>query len=150
MRKRVDKYRRTSSSPLYKKWLGMRMRCYQPQRADYKYYGARGIKICDRWQSFENFIDDMAGSFVEGASLDRIDNDGDYSPENCRWASHREQCLNRRTTNRLVDPNDGSILSLTELACKYGISRGTLSNRMHRSGCADISELIHGRWRRGT
>lgn len=119
MRKRVDKYRRTSSSPLYKKWLGMRMRCYQPQRADYKYYGARGIKICDRWQSFENFIDDMAGSFVEGASLDRID-------------------------------NDGSILSLTELACKYGISRGTLSNRMHRSGCADISELIHGRWRRGT
>lgn len=73
----------------------MRQRVNNPNSYDYKYYGARGIKICDRWNEFVNFYADM-GDKPEGKSLDRIDNDGDYTPENCKWVTHQEQIRNSR------------------------------------------------------
>ena len=79
----------------YRAWTGMRIRCNNPNNRDYKNYGGRGIKVCERWNSFENFIQDM-GNKPAGHSLDRIDNDGDYSPSNCKWSSKTEQQSNRR------------------------------------------------------
>ena len=85
-----------SKHPLYMTWLNMRQRCNNPNRPDYVWYGARGIKVCERWESdFWNFVADM-GERPPGLTLDRIDNELGYTPENCHWETVSNQMKNRR------------------------------------------------------
>lgn len=85
-----------SHTPEYTCWGSMRHRCRNPKSSKYADYGGRGISVCERWNSFENFLADMGRRPTPAHSLDRINNDGNYEPGNCRWATPKEQMNNRR------------------------------------------------------
>lgn len=86
-----------TGSSEYNTWRGMKDRCYNPSCTNYKYYGGRGIKICDRWKdNFVAFLRDMGHKPSPRSELDRINNKGDYTPSNCRWSSHRKNMNNTR------------------------------------------------------
>lgn len=107
----------------------MRQRCLNPSAKSFPGYGGRGIKICDRWlESFENFLADMGPRPSAKHSLDRQDNDGDYTPDNCRWATAREQILNRRNS-RLVEYK-GETRPLTEWCKLTGVSYSAAIQRL--------------------
>ena len=110
-------------------WNGMIQRCNNPKNTGYHYYGGRGVRVCDRWLILENFFDDM-GHRAEGKSLDRIDNNGNYEPNNCRWATNAEQATNKRNTIRLNFY--GTDLSLKEWSKILNIKHHTLQIRVSK------------------
>lgn len=101
----------------------MKARCQNPASISYPNYGARGITVCDRWQSFENFYADM-GDRPRGMSLDRIDVNGNYEPANCQWATPAQQAANQRTTKKVA--LRGEVVSFSEAARRLGISTATM------------------------
>lgn len=109
-------------------------RCRNPNLPNYDRYGGRGIKVCERWYSFENFAADM-GLAPQGRSLDRINPNGNYEPGNCRWSTPKEQLLNRRMTKRFLFR--GQMLPLVEIAEITGISRYTLEYRFNQGWSED-------------
>jgi hypothetical protein len=117
-------------SRTYQAWLSMKRRCYNARCPNYARWGGRGITVCDRWrQSFTNFLADM-GRCPDGYSLDRIDNDGNYEPSNCRWATREQQMRNNRR-NRLLT-HDGRTQCLAAWSKEVGIRFLTLYYRLKR------------------
>ena len=120
-----------SHTKAHRIWIAMRNRCLNPNNASYADYGGRGIKICARWDSYEAFVEDM-GQPEGSMQIDRINNDGNYEPSNCRWATIKDQSRNRRTTKRIV--YKGRALCITEWADMTGISANVLRKRLYEYG----------------
>lgn len=114
--------------PLYRVWKRMKYRCYGKRSADFDRYGGRGITVCERWKDDpQAFIDDMGASYAPGLQIDRIDNDGPYSPENCRWATPTVNSNNRRDTRYIM--HKGKPTPLSFAASDLGLDRVKLWKR---------------------
>lgn len=112
----------------YNVWATMKDRCFNKNAPNYKIYGKRGITICKRWEKFENFFTDM-GKRPKGMSIDRINNNGNYEPENCQWATQKEQCRNTRKNRMLTF--QGKTLCMAEWAERLGINYKCLWKRLN-------------------
>lgn len=130
-----------SGTLIYKRWFGMLSRCYNPASPAYANYGGRGIRVCQEWHLFPNFLADM-GSPMGGQSLDRKNNDGHYScgkcaecatngwPANCQWATKYQQARNKRSTRRITA--FGKTMVLADWSCFTGISVRAIGDRLRR------------------
>lgn len=121
-----------SSSPEYQIWYGIKKRCYNPNYREFHLYGGRGIKMTARWKSFSTFYKDMGARPSPNHSIERIDNNKDYSKANCRWATKIEQTRNRRTSNWLE--TESGRMHLKDIAAKLGRSYYTLYDWAVRRG----------------
>jgi hypothetical protein len=123
-----------SKTRIYHIWRDMRERCTNPKRKQYKYYGARGIKVCEEWDGSNKFINfyrwSLENGYKEDLTIDRIDNNGNYCPENCRWVDMKTQ-LNNKRDNRFIYYN-GQIKTLAQWSEELNISYGTLLSRLIR------------------
>ena len=126
---------------LYRAYSNMKTRCYNPNYFLYHRYGERGIKVCEDWkQSFVKFRDwALNNGYADGLTLDRIDNDGDYCPENCRWTTITKQSNNRRT-NRILTLN-GEKDTMANWARKTGIPYWVIQERLDRKGWSEEKAL---------
>jgi len=127
-----------SSDRIYSIWCAMLSRCTNEKCKEFQIYGARGISVCDRWKSFDCFYEDMGDCPSDSHSIDRIDNDGDYKLENCRWATQSEQCRNKG--NNITFMINGERKTLVEISEDYNMNYSTLYSRI-RSGFS-ISDAL--------
>lgn len=128
---RIIKGKTFYNKPWYNSYRCMMSRCYRERDASYKFYGGRGIKVCEEWhdiQNFEKWVED--NPFSKGMTLDRIDSNADYSPSNCRWATKKEQANNRRNTIEIEWR--GEMHTLGEWAEILNLNQSTLKNRYWR------------------
>lgn len=127
-------------TPEYRSWEAMRARCNNPNNVGYHRYGGRGISVCSQWGAFENFLLDM-GKRPQGTSLDRLDSNGNYCPENCRWATREQQANN---TGRNVYPAAfGITMTVSQWSRLTNIPRGTLGQVMRQG--RDFQEYLLSR-----
>lgn len=127
-----------SSSATYRAHRKMLERCYNPNFLNFEFWGGKGIKVCDRWQGergFENFLEDMEPRPSPAHSLDRIDNDKDYTPENCRWATKEQQMRNR--SNTVFLDHRGFRKPLVEWVEELGLTVAALEHRLKRGWSVD-------------
>ena len=129
IRRNIRKTHGLTNTQEHQAWSEMKKRCNNPNSNTYSYYGGRGIKICERWEhSFENFLSDMGKKPTSQHSLDRINGELGYSPENCRWATKQEQASNRRGNHYLIF--NGEEKTITEWSRIYNISRRAIRYRI--------------------
>lgn len=121
-------YIRQVKNPLYRTWYNMLYRCTVKNNRKHRYQD-RGINVCDRWQSFERFVDDMGTSYSSGMSLERTNNNLGYTPENCRWATAKEQA-NNRSTNRFITHN-GITMTIAQWATYANVKSSTFRQRFY-------------------
>jgi len=119
-----------SGSGSHRSWLAMRVRCSNSNNKDWEYYGGKGVVICARWDRFENFFEDM-GERPEGKTLDRLDPEKAYSPENCRWATPMEQVMNRSISKRVL--KEGVSVSLYDACSSEGLDYETVLKKVGES-----------------
>lgn len=125
----MQKWINPSGTPTYFAWRNMRSRCYNKNDINFWNYGGRGISICDRWrENYDAFVEDM-GLRPDGFTLDRRDSNGNYEPENCRWATYLEQMNNRPSFNRIIEFKDRR-QTLAQWAAEFGITPEGLSYRL--------------------
>lgn len=137
-------------SRLYQIWSTMLKRCDNPKSISYKNYGARGITVCEEWKQFEPFMEwAIENGYQDHLTIDRIDNDGNYCPDNCRWSSVKEQANNRRTC-RFINYN-GKTQTMKQWAEETGIRMGTLYRRLvylnwsvEKALTAKVRKMKHG------
>lgn len=138
-----------ANPPEYKAWRQAKLRCYSTKNPDYRHYGGRGIRMCDRWRDdFAAFLADM-GPRPTGYTLDRVDVNGDYGPANCRWASRYTQSNNTRQCVYVM--HLGERMTMSQLAAKYGVDYAAVRQRIrYRKQTPEqaIFALLHGRKRR--
>lgn len=131
--------------PEYRTWAGLKNRCLNPNSPKFPIYGGRGIMVCDRWKhSFLCFLEDMGKKPSPLHSIERIDNNGNYEPSNCVWATNLIQSRNR-TSNKVIRFN-GSSKTMTEFANEFGLKVGTLWQRL-KSGWSVKDSLTEPLWR---
>jgi hypothetical protein len=116
-------------TPEYSAWQAMKARCKNPNNPRYPSYGGRGIFVCERWEQFEAFFEDM-GPRPVGGTLERVDNNSGYCPENCKWVGRKEQDRNRRTSRWVI--YEGWPVLVPDLASRFNIDRRTLHSRIFK------------------
>ena len=121
--------RRGNRLPEYKVWVSMRTRCNNPNDESYQNYGKRGIRVCERWNDFSLFLEDMGRRPTPRHTIDRIDSKGDYEPKNCKWSTYTEQANNTRRNIRVEI--DGDIMNLKQAVDRYGGRYGKVLRRFH-------------------
>ena len=128
-------------NPMYHRWVSMKQRCQNPSSPFFKNYGGRGIVLCDAWEkSFSAFVGDVGEPPSSAHTLERIDNDGPYSPQNVRWALRSEQLRNQRRT--ILIEVDGVALAAKDWAAKLGISYQKLTRTFREKGLDAAAEMV--------
>lgn len=127
--------KRSRRHPLYQLWKGMRARCNNPGHSSYNRYGGRGIKVCERWSEFSNFVSDMGRRPSQRHSVDRINGMGNYEPGNCRWATPKEQSRNSRKMRRVVI--GGKDYLLADVCAEHGVGIRLVAGRLRRGWSLD-------------